>query len=70
MKITKYLFIFVAATMMAACGTTNHVPITGRKQNLLVSNEQVLSLSNQQYSEYMKSAKAHCHGETRRPETG
>jgi predicted Zn-dependent protease len=58
MKITKYLFIFVAATMMAACGTTNHVPITGRKQNLLVSNEQVLSLSNQQYSEYMKSAKA------------
>lgn len=46
----------VAAVVFASCGTTNTVPITGRKQNLLVNDEQVLSLSNQQYQEYMKSA--------------
>lgn len=40
-----------------SCGTTRTVPITGRKQNILVSDEQVLSLSNQEYSDYMKSAK-------------
>lgn len=45
------------AYLLSACGTTGTVPITGRKQNLLVSDEQVLSLSNQQYQEYMKSAK-------------
>lgn len=44
--------------MLASCGTTSTVPITGRKQNILVSDEQVLSLSNQQYTEYMKTAKA------------
>lgn len=33
------------------------MPITGRKQNILVSDEQVLSLSNQEYTNYMKSAK-------------
>ena len=44
--------------VLASCGTSSTVPITGRKQNILVSDEQVLSLSNQQYQEYMKSAKA------------
>ena len=33
------------------------MPITGRKQSLLVSEQQILSLSNQQYKEYMSSAK-------------
>lgn len=47
----------VAALLLAGCGTTNVVPITGRKQNLLVNDEQVLSLSNQQYQEYMKTAR-------------
>lgn len=47
----------VAALLFAACGTTSTVPITGRKHNLLVSDAQVLSLSNQQYSEFMKTAK-------------
>ena len=47
----------VVAAILTSCGTTSTVPITGRKQNLLVSDEQVLSLSNQQYQEYMKSAK-------------
>ena len=48
----------VVAALMVGCGTTSTVPITGRKQNLLVSDGEVLSLSNQQYQEYMKSAKA------------
>lgn len=42
---------------MAACGTTNTVPITGRKTHLLVSDSQVLSLSTSQYQDYMKTAK-------------
>ena len=33
------------------------MPITGRKQNILVSDEQVLSLSNQEYQKYMQTAK-------------
>lgn len=49
--------VLATACLLSACGTTGTVPITGRKQNLLVSDEQVLSLSNQQYQEYMKSAK-------------
>lgn len=40
-----------------ACGTTNTVPITGRKTRLLVDDAQVLSLSSQQYQDYMKGAK-------------
>lgn len=45
------------ASMLLACGTTRTVPVTGRKQTLLVSDEQVLSLSNKEYTSYMKSAK-------------
>ena len=44
--------------LFASCGTTRTVPLTGRKQNLMVSDAEVLSLSNQQYAEYMKTAKA------------
>ena len=57
MKAIKYLIMLVVVTIMVSCGTTSSVPITGRKQKLLVSDEQVLSLSSQQYQEYMKSAK-------------
>lgn len=53
----KYLFLALAAVIFASCGTTTQVPITGRKQNLLVSDEQVLSLSNEQYNTYMQTAK-------------
>ncbi len=42
---------------MAACGTTSTVPVTGRKHSLLVSDAEVLSLSNQEYSKFMKTAK-------------
>lgn len=57
MKSVKVILLSIIAILLVSCGTTSTVPITGRKQNLLVSDEQVLSLSNQQYQEYMKSAK-------------
>lgn len=57
MKTMKSLLIAVLALLAAACGTTNTVPITGRKTNLLVDDAQILSLSTQQYQDYMKAAK-------------
>ena len=57
-KIRIILLSVVAALLVSSCGTTSTVPVTGRKQTLLVSDEQVLSLSSQQYAEYMQSAKA------------
>ena len=56
-KVKFLLFTFVAVLLMSACGTTSVVPITGRKHNLLVSDAAILSLSNQEYSKYMRSAK-------------
>ena len=58
MKSIRIFFLAVVSAILVSCGTTSTVPITGRKQRLLVSDEQVLSLSNQQYQEYMKTAKA------------
>ena len=57
MKSVKILLLTVVAAILTSCGTTSTVPITGRKQSLMVSDEEVLSLSNQQYQEYMKTAK-------------
>ena len=57
MKSFKSLLIAALALLTAACGTTNTVPITGRKTRLLVDDAQILSLSTQQYQEYMQSAK-------------
>ena len=51
MKRIRFFLLTLAVAMLASCGTMNTVPITGRKQNLLVNDEQVLSLSNQQYQE-------------------
>lgn len=48
----------MVAAFLVSCGTTKTVPITGRTQNLMVSDDQVLSLSFQEYSDYMKTAKA------------
>ncbi|MGI6222558.1 MAG: M48 family metallopeptidase [Prevotella sp.] len=52
-------FVLIMATVLtfAACGTTQTVPITGRKHTISVSDEQVLSLSNQEYQKFMASAK-------------
>lgn len=57
-KKANIILALVVALIVSSCGgTTGTVPITGRKQKLLVTDEQVLSLSNQQYSDYMKTAK-------------
>lgn len=52
----KTLAIAVASILLTACGTTSVVPITGRKQTLLVDDAQVLSLSKQQYSETLQKS--------------
>lgn len=58
MKNVKSLMLILATSLLiAACGTTQTVPVTGRKHSLLVSDAQVLSLSKEEYSKYMKSAK-------------
>ena len=57
MKRIRVFLVSVAAMLLASCGTTSTVPITGRQQSLLVSDGEVLSLSTQQYSEFLKTAK-------------
>lgn len=57
MRKVKFMLMALVVAIVMSCGTTRTVPITGRKQNILVSDEQVLSLSNKEYSDYMKSAK-------------
>ena len=56
-KSIRTIILAASAAILVGCGTTTHVPVTGRKQNLLVSDQQILSLSGQQYQEYMKKAK-------------
>ena len=57
MKTFKLLVLCVLSAFIVGCGTTSTVPITGRKQTLMVSDGEVLSLSTQQYQEFMKTAK-------------
>jgi len=49
----KTISFFVLIAFMYGCGS---VPITGRQQLLLVSDEEVLSLSLKEYNEYIKTA--------------
>ena len=57
MRSFKTILLSVAAALLVSCGTTKTVPITGRQQSLMVSDGDVLSLSTQQYQEFMKTAK-------------
>ena len=57
MKNIKFFLMSMVAALLVSCGTTKTVPITGRKQNLMVTDGEVLSLSTQQYQEFMKTAK-------------
>lgn len=57
MKNIKFFLLVLVAAMLVGCGTTKTVPITGRQQSLMVSDGEVLSLSTQQYQEFMKTAK-------------
>lgn len=49
----NFVYFIAALLLLNACSI---VPLTGRKQILLVSDQEVLSLSNQSFSEYMKTA--------------
>lgn len=58
MKRIKILALSAMVTLaLASCGTSQTVPVTGRTHRISVSDEQVLSLSNQEYTKYMASAK-------------
>lgn len=57
MKKFLILPLLLLTLLVSSCGTTSTVPVTGRKHTLLVDDAQVLSLSTQQYSQYMQSAK-------------
>ena len=50
----RYLSWLAALFLLTGCSS---VPLTGRKQVLLVSDQEVLSASLTQYSDYMKGAK-------------
>lgn len=55
MRTLRNLFLLVLfAAGMSSCST---VALTGRKQLLLVSDSEVMSLSNQSFTDYMKTAK-------------
>lgn len=56
-KLRIYLFALMLALVAASCGTSRVVPVTGRTQSLMVSDEEILSLSAQEYTKYMQSAK-------------
>lgn len=57
MNKVKFLLLVWATALFISCGTTRTVPITGRKQSLMVSNQEIMSLSNKEYTQYMASAK-------------
>lgn len=51
--------VLSALLLLSSCGTTETVPLTGRKQKIStsLSNAQLLSLGNQEYSKFMSTAK-------------
>lgn len=57
MKRIKFILFLAVVLVLSACGTTQTVPLTGRKHNLLFSDSEILSYSNKEYSTYMLSAK-------------
>ena len=50
---TKISGVFLALLILSSCGS---VPLTGRRQLLIVSDTEVLSASLTQYNDYMKTA--------------
>ncbi len=57
MNKVKFIMMAIVASVLVSCGTTSTVPVTGRKHKLSVTDEYMLSLSSQQYAQYMKQAK-------------
>ncbi len=56
-RVKKLVAPVMVGLVLASCGTTQTVPLTGRTRRISVSDEQVLSLSSQEYTKYMASAK-------------
>ena len=56
-SLKKFAIVAMTTLVLASCGTTQKVPLTGRTHRISVSDEQVLSLSNQEYTKYMATAK-------------
>lgn len=54
--IIRLLSLLLVLLTVVSCGTPSTVPLTGRRHTLLVDDAQVLSLSTQQYTEFMKTA--------------
>lgn len=52
MKI-KYFLMAAVVALMTACGTASKVPLTGRTHRISISDAQLLSLSNQEYTKFM-----------------
>jgi predicted Zn-dependent protease len=60
MKSFKFMVLTALATLvLASCGTASKVPLTGRTQRIssTYSDGQILTLSNQEYTKYMSTAK-------------
>lgn len=52
-----FLLALTLSVLVSACGTTSTVPVTGRKHSLLVDDQSMLSLSTQQYQQYLRENK-------------
>ncbi len=57
MKFKQTLLIALATIILASCGTTSVVPITGRKQRLSYTDEQMLGLALNEYKQYTVASK-------------
>lgn len=57
MKRINVVLVSLMAVLMVSCGTSRTVPLTGRKQNLMVGDAEILSLSQQEYAKYMQTVR-------------
>ncbi len=57
MKTRKYLSLVVAVLILAACGTSRIVPVTGRKQSVYSDNAEILTSSFSEYKNFVNTAK-------------
>lgn len=53
----KFLLMSVVFATLASCGTTSTVPLAGRKHRISMTDGELLTLSQTQYSKFMASVK-------------
>lgn len=53
----KFLLLSVVVATFVSCGTTSTVPLTGRKHRISMTDGELLTLSQTQYSKFMASVK-------------